>query len=138
MKSYDNLMYLKVLDSGHMVPLDLPEESFDMMQSFLFGKSFNSYEQTIPQISKQMDCPSCPTTTKGCYCPTCPSCQSTSSSAYDGNYDHHWNQGRYDPLPTLSMGDLTSGMLRIFAAIAFVLSIYTWLLARFATRNSEG
>jgi len=37
MKEYENLLSLKILDCGHMVPIDLPATSLDMMRTFLFG-----------------------------------------------------------------------------------------------------
>lgn len=39
MKEYDNLLFLKLLDSGHMVPVDIPNIAFDMMTTFLSSSS---------------------------------------------------------------------------------------------------
>jgi pimeloyl-ACP methyl ester carboxylesterase len=39
-KSYQNLNFLSVLDSGHMVPLSKPKESLDMIRRFVQGKPF--------------------------------------------------------------------------------------------------
>lgn len=36
-KEFQNLLFLKVMDSGHMVPMDLPEVSLDMMRTFVYG-----------------------------------------------------------------------------------------------------
>jgi len=47
MKEYDNLLFLKVLDSGHMVPLDLPFVSLEMMKTFLYGGSWRSFTQDL-------------------------------------------------------------------------------------------
>lgn len=47
MKEFDNLMFLKVRESGHMVPLDLPVTSLHMMRLFLFSGSFKSRKQKL-------------------------------------------------------------------------------------------
>lgn len=64
MKEYNNLLYLKVLESGHMVPMDQPEVSLEMMQTFLYSRSFDSSLQKLqrlaPPSSKDGDS-SCPT-----------------------------------------------------------------------------
>jgi len=72
MKEYKNLMYLKVLDSGHMVPMDVPEVGADMMRTFIHGMSFNDYEQELASAEKGGDkCPVCPAA-RGCDpCPEC-------------------------------------------------------------------
>jgi carboxypeptidase D len=68
-KQYENLLFLKVLNSGHMVPWDQPLASFDMIKTFLYKKdSFKTYEQNItpkaaPPEESSYDCPICPTTT---------------------------------------------------------------------------
>jgi carboxypeptidase D len=39
-KQYRNLFYLKVLNAGHMVPLDVPPVAFAMMKTFVYGQEF--------------------------------------------------------------------------------------------------
>jgi carboxypeptidase D len=68
-KEYENLSYLKVLNSGHMVPMDLPEVALEMMRNFLFHKSFQSSPQVLDNADKDESdecpiCPTCNTTTK--------------------------------------------------------------------------
>jgi carboxypeptidase D len=46
-KAFENLIFLKVLNSGHMVPLDQPDISLNMIINFLYGKSFQSSEQSL-------------------------------------------------------------------------------------------
>ena len=41
-KTYRNLSFLKVKNAGHMVPMDQPENSFDMMQTFI-NDPFNGF-----------------------------------------------------------------------------------------------
>jgi carboxypeptidase D len=76
MKEYENLMYLKVLDSGHMVPMDVPDVSLDMLRSLVFKESFDSYEQTIDRAQQEDDtpanCPVCPDAEECATCPECP------------------------------------------------------------------
>ena len=81
MKEYQNLMYLKVLDSGHMVPMDVPDVSLDMLRIFVSGKSFGDYEQDIVGLAKGEaggNCPVCPADT---VCDTCPECLEDDSSS---------------------------------------------------------
>lgn len=62
-KEYENLIFLKVMDSGHMVPMDVPEVAFAMMQTFLYGGSFDSNVQNLGRsIQEHENCPVCPTT----------------------------------------------------------------------------
>lgn len=76
MKEYKNLMYLKVLHSGHMVPMDVPDVSLDMLRNLVFGVSFDDYEQSIQRAGQKPggeNCPVCPAQTTCEACPVCPS-----------------------------------------------------------------
>ena len=46
-KTYRNLSFLKVKDAGHMVPMDQPENAFDMMQTFIndSGQGFTKQDE---------------------------------------------------------------------------------------------
>jgi len=60
MKEYQNLGFLKVLNSGHMVPLDVPSVALDMLRTFVYNESFLTYKQTIEPKQKadgDVDCP---------------------------------------------------------------------------------
>lgn len=52
-KEYDNLTFLKVASSGHMVPMDLPDVALEMIRKLLFQSSFGSnyqkMERSVPQ-----------------------------------------------------------------------------------------
>jgi len=39
-KSYKNLTFLKVVDAGHMVPMDQPQNALQMLQTFMSGQPF--------------------------------------------------------------------------------------------------
>jgi len=62
-KEFENLSYLKVMGSGHMVPMDVPDVALDMMRIFMYGKSFESSEQDLGRAMKEAgsECPVCPT-----------------------------------------------------------------------------
>jgi len=49
MKEYENLGFLKLLNSGHMVPMDQPEIALDVIRTFLYPqeKTFDSYLQNL-------------------------------------------------------------------------------------------
>jgi len=77
MKQYQNLMFLKVLNAGHMVPMDVPVESLDMMRTFIQeGASFQSYSQNLGSQEESLDpsCPICPAVQDAVTCPACPAC----------------------------------------------------------------
>lgn len=46
-KTYRNLSFLKIKDAGHMVPMDQPENAFDMMQTFIndSGQGFTKQDE---------------------------------------------------------------------------------------------
>lgn len=66
-KEYQNLMFLKIASSGHMVPMDLPDVALEMMRKLMFQKSFGgsnaqSLGRSVPNGNNK-DCPFCPTCT---------------------------------------------------------------------------
>lgn len=67
-KSYQNLQFLLVLDSGHMVPLSKPKESLDMIRRFVQGKSFADLPSKVgPKIPiSSMGIGSAPSVTLNC------------------------------------------------------------------------
>eukprot|EP00540_Astrosyne_radiata_P020307 CAMPEP_0116865666 /NCGR_PEP_ID=MMETSP0418-20121206/25586_1 /TAXON_ID=1158023 /ORGANISM="Astrosyne radiata, Strain 13vi08-1A" /LENGTH=609 /DNA_ID=CAMNT_0004501187 /DNA_START=79 /DNA_END=1905 /DNA_ORIENTATION=+ len=72
-KEFENLIFMKVLNSGHMVPLDVPEIALEMMQTFVFQRSFDSYLQQLDRAEEPAPI-SCPE------CPSCPAGSSTSNN----------------------------------------------------------
>ena len=64
-KEYDNLIFLKIASSGHMVPMDLPDLSLEMMRKFMYQESFaGNYQRlngSLPKSNTGAECPSCPT-----------------------------------------------------------------------------
>lgn len=66
-KEFENLAFLKVLHSGHMVPMDVPEVALDMMRRFMYEQSFYSSEQDLQRAVEKAgaDCPPCPTCPDG-------------------------------------------------------------------------
>eukprot|EP00980_Cylindrotheca_fusiformis_P030753 scaffold25381_cov132-Cylindrotheca_fusiformis.AAC.1 len=99
MKEYENLMYLKIKDSGHMVPMDVPNIALDMIRTLIYEQSFENYKQDIDRQGKKKGssdndddddgCPICPASSTsddddddddGTTCPKCPSCPSNNSN----------------------------------------------------------
>ena len=70
-KEFENLSYLKVLHSGHMVPMDVPDVALDMMRIFMYGKSFQSTEQRLERAQEEVPVE----------CPVCPACDTTASTS---------------------------------------------------------
>lgn len=61
-KEFENLLYLKVMDSGHMVPMDVPDVALDMMRLFLYGGA-NAFQYSPQSLHRAVDdndsCPTC-------------------------------------------------------------------------------
>jgi hypothetical protein len=85
MKEYKGLMFLKLLNAGHMVPMDLPRQSLDMMSTFLYGKSFEESAQNIKPQNKDESCPICPSTTCDPSSP-CGDCSSETGQSASASY----------------------------------------------------
>ena len=61
-KEYLNLKFLKVMDAGHMVPMDVPNVALDMMKIFVANGNFNSNQQELDvKMEDGGTCPICPT-----------------------------------------------------------------------------
>lgn len=75
-KEYQNLIFLKVLDAGHMVPMDVPEVALDMMVTFLYSTkkgTFDTYKQSIAPTVEDASGSSSSNNKENCpACPTCP------------------------------------------------------------------
>lgn len=56
MKEFGNLLFLKLLRAGHMVPLDIPETAFEMMQIFVSNGDFSSHEQKLDRSATTETC----------------------------------------------------------------------------------
>ena len=73
-KEFGPLIFLKVRQAGHMVPMDLPEVSLDMMKRFMYGGSFDMSEQGLDRklTDEKATCDKCP---------ECPAIKDTDSSS---------------------------------------------------------
>lgn len=76
MKEHDNLSFLKCLNSGHMMPMDVPDTALEMMKTFMSQGSFRSNKQNvaispIKLPSSCKECEVCPGP-KDMECPVCP------------------------------------------------------------------
>ena len=76
MKEFENLLFLKVLNAGHMVPMDLPETSLEMMKIFVSGQSFTKSVQKLDSAATALpqscvECATCPLPSEN-ECPRCP------------------------------------------------------------------
>ena len=69
-KEYENLIYLKIREAGHMVPIDQPRVSLDMITTFIYGLDFRRKERAqsgLKRIDNTIDsqsevqCQPCPT-----------------------------------------------------------------------------
>jgi hypothetical protein len=100
MKEYKNLKFLKVMNAGHMVPMDVPGVALDMMKLFVHNGSFNKSQQRLNKKDDQESCP------------LCPKCQARDSKSES-----------IDDKPSSSEGAKTSSKMA-----PYVIS-YAWLVA---------
>lgn len=122
MKEYDNLMYLKIKDSGHMVPMDVPNVALDMIRSLVYKKSFEDFEQRIDRQatgdrsdSNGGNCPICPTNDNK-ECPTCPECPSDdgSNSSDGSNNPEDWEEwAEKSPAVLVGVGVVTTWLVTL-------------------------
>lgn len=73
MKQFENLSFLKIIEAGHMVPMDQPAIALAMIKTLLFGtrrsnKAFLSSLQDLPVSDPDAD-------TMMCKLDECPNCQ---------------------------------------------------------------
>ena len=59
-KEYNNLAFLKIASSGHMVPMDLPDTALEMMRKLMYHQSFGTNNQSLESKIPNQDCISCP------------------------------------------------------------------------------
>lgn len=114
MKEYENLMFLKILSAGHMVPLDVPPTSLSMMRTFVYGGSFETHPQDIAgsEAQQQQQCPACPV------CKDCPVCPAPESSDHPAGAPttHHTTDGGFQ----VNSSGVIAGLLAIAGAIGVV------------------
>jgi len=74
-KEYENLIFLKIRDAGHMVPLDQPRVSLDMITVFIYGLDFGQKGRAQASLKSIDDTVE---SGKDSQCEPCPSCEITS------------------------------------------------------------
>jgi hypothetical protein len=125
-KEYDNLSFLKILESGHMVPMDQPEASLVMMQTFMSHGSFQSSAQSIDRK-----------TTPAESCDPCPVCETSETSGSD-NFS---TSETASTLPGVDQGlvqqfVIASGWIGALVAVAFFMLVM--FLRQRRTRYAQG
>ena len=87
MKEYMNLKFLKVLDAGHMVPMDVPSVALDMIKLFVYKGSFQTSKQSLSKAKDDNGaCPICPTCVNRDSSSTIPSESSADTDARMSTY----------------------------------------------------
>jgi len=97
MREYQNLMFLKLLNSGHMVPMDLPSVSLEMMRTFLYSGSFQTFTQKLESEIASTDDDDGNIDTENevsCDDVECPACEPQTTAPLlpeqtNGDYLHH-------------------------------------------------
>jgi carboxypeptidase D len=115
MKEHSPLSFLKVLDSGHMVPMDLPEISLEMMTTFMYRGNFESHEQRLSLKAEDdgKKCPVCPkptTPAKPQDCPACEACPTDAAGDDETDKDDDTNMVEV-PLQVVGMATFMIGIL---------------------------
>lgn len=123
MKEHDNLMFLKIASSGHMVPMDLPDVSLEMMRNLMYHVSFGSNYQKLGGILIQEN---------GENCPTCQRC--SSSETTDGNDDDDSEEADLSRM-LLSKQFVSGGWFGTAIGVSMMLILNVWRSKRASSRH---
>ncbi|KAL7580721.1 hypothetical protein ACA910_001006 [Epithemia clementina (nom. ined.)] len=133
MKEFENLLFLKLLNAGHMVPVDIPDLSLVMMKLFLAGDSFTDSLQDIDALAEAppASCPICVTCPAPEACPQCPNENTPAPAGQTVNCTAEVAQAKQEVMSTF---EGTSGISRSIAwaipMIALVLVLVGIILYR--------
>lgn len=125
MKEYGNLSFLKILNAGHMVPMDVPEVAFDMMRIFVSRGRFSWSGQELDRSSEGND--ACPT------CEICPTFPNTPASIP--------SRGQSEPVDSISGRDGRGheGQIVIsYSTAAAIGGLTAFVLLIVVFRNTKG
>lgn len=86
MKEFENLAFLKIASSGHMVPMDLPDVALEMMKNLMFQLSFGRNYQHILKSNVPHD--------GDASCSSCPTCSTSKTSLYADDDGEEADEGR--------------------------------------------
>jgi len=110
MKQHKNLLFLKILNAGHMVPMDQPQISLRMISTFIYNESFDDSKQQLPLSLTNRDHSTC----------DCQQQQSSKDLPISQPYD-------------VGKDDLSSPMSSNKAAVASnSVILFAWIAALFA------
>ena len=108
MREFKNLMFLKIMDAGHMVPLDVPHVAFEMMKTFVYQGSFQASQQQLDRsIQKDDECP---------VCPACPTDDGKSSTQDTSSYPQQAN-GIVITYPWITVGAFIGAILLVVTLV---------------------
>ena len=109
-KEYENLQYLKVLDSGHMVPMDVPHVALEMIRIFVSREtSFSTSKQVLGNAQDAV----------AASCPVCPNVCNTATES-DNDEDNNANT------PSLSMITVSQSWIGALGAVALFLGVFLY------------
>ena len=141
MKEFANLLFLKVMASGHMVPMDVPDVSLEMMRAFMYSGSFDSSYQNLKAViptpgecncdGAKCECPDCADTT--CDCPTCGNSQLETPQT-SMSQESRDDQGQNDQSETSTIKDKKEILVGLLMGIFFTMC-FSRILER--KRSSE-
>jgi carboxypeptidase D len=90
-KEFQNLLFLKLLNGGHMVPMDIPAVALDMMQVFMQTSmaASTSFDSSLQNLKAKTPADGgAGAGAGGTSCPDCPTCSSgTTDDATNGDDD---------------------------------------------------
>lgn len=134
MKEYKNLMYLKIKDAGHMVPLDRPEVAFDMMKTFITPQL--TFRTSLQEIKKSID----ETADAGKTCEVCPTCYTRDSgrAGNEGTPEANSHNEDASSNPSTSIGTFVISYAWVVAGIAVAFLLVFVVVARSQQRRHRG
>jgi len=127
-KSYENLMFLKIASSGHMVPMDLPDTALEMIRNLMHNLSFGDGMQRLDsKLPHELtECSSCPT------CMSTPSSVGTESSSGEDDYYGSDDNGEESGLGRVlfTRQFITGGWFGVFVGAGLMFIINIWRTRR--------
>lgn len=121
-KEFKNLLFLKVMDSGHMVPMDKPELALDMMKLFMYGGD-GAFQFSPQNLNRALDVDG--------QCETCPTCP-TNTTNYDRDSTSNAAVG---PAGAASNSTTTQIWAAVGLAAVFLVGLFVFQRRRYGARN---
>ncbi|KAL7580720.1 hypothetical protein ACA910_001005 [Epithemia clementina (nom. ined.)] len=141
-KQYENLLFLKVLNAGHMVPMDIPDISLEMIKTFLLDRTFSKSQQKLDSDTDELpnSCSACGTCPLPIACPKCAPVLHPPKEEGQDNCSKEIAQAKKEALASFTNNDRVKGFAPVAGAILIVVVflVYGVLEMRKRKRQERG